>query len=138
MQLFYNPNLHRDSQQLIFDKKESRHIIKSLRKVINDKIRITNGKGFLYISKIIDADPNKCKVRIEDCTYHKNQSNDVHIAIAPTKRNERFEWFLEKATEIGVTKITPVICENSERKTVKIKRLERVLQSAMKQSLQYH
>src|SRR5699024_5991773 len=62
----------------------------------------------------------------------------LHMVVAPTKRNERFEWFLEKATEIGVTQITPLICAHSERQKIKLKRFNRVLQSAMKQSLQYY
>src|SRR5690625_4464324 len=138
MQLFYNPELNSTAQTVKFDKKESGHIIKSLRKVNGDKLHITNGKGHLFLSEITNQNPNKCTARIIDVSFHPLSKPKLHIAVAPTKQNQRFEWFLEKATEIGVSKITPLICKNSERRKVKLKRFRRVLQSAMKQSLQYH
>lgn len=138
MQLFYNPLLKNDDQNVTFDKKESGHIIKVLRKSEGDILHITNGIGYLFEGKIISANPNKCLVEITAITFHENLKYHLHIAIAPTKRNERFEWFLEKATEIGIHEITPLICEHSERKKIKIDRYERVIQSAMKQSLQFY
>lgn len=136
MQLFYNPDLNTDTQKVVFDKKESRHIIKVLRKVIGDKLHITNGKGVLYSAYIIDDNSNKCIAKVKSISHEEPLSYKLHIAVAPTKRNERMEWFLEKATEIGIAEITPIICEHSERKKVNLNRYERVLQSAMKQSLQ--
>lgn len=136
MQLFYEAELNENSQQVIFDKKESGHIIKVLRKQQGDLLHITNGKGHLFTAEIVDANHNKCIAAITDFIFKKAPSYKLHLAVAPTKRNERYEWFLEKATEIGIGEITPVICERSERKSIKTIRYERVLQSAMKQSLQ--
>lgn len=138
MQLFYNPHLDTATEFVKFDKKESGHIVKVLRKINGDKLYITNGKGYLYTAVIIDANPNKCLVKITASTYREPLPYDLHLAVAPTKMNDRYEWFLEKVTEIGVSRITPIICEHSERRQVKINRFERVLQSAMKQSLQFH
>lgn len=139
MQLFYNPELDNDTQQITFDKIESKHIVKVLRKKEGDKIFITNGKGTLFISQINIASDKKCLASIFN-RDQKKKSRDyyLHIAIAPTKNMDRLEWFLEKATEIGIDEITPIICENSERKIVKTERLEKILIASMKQSLQYH
>ncbi|NQX85361.1 MAG: 16S rRNA (uracil(1498)-N(3))-methyltransferase [Flavobacteriaceae bacterium] len=138
MQLFYNPNLSEDTQEFFFSKEESKHIIKVLRKKEGDTLNITNGKGWLFIAQIGIADFKKCTARIIQKTYFKNHNYKLHLAVAPTKMNDRFEWFLEKATEIGINSITPIICEHSERKVIKPDRFEKIIQSAMKQSLQYH
>lgn len=138
MQLFYNSELQTTDQKIVFDKKESGHIIKSLRKKAGDTLKITNGKGDLFTAKISDENSNKCRGKIVDHQYFEKPKYYSHVVVAPTKRNERFEWFLEKATEIGIDKITPIICDRSERKKIKLKRYQRVLQSAMKQSLQFH
>ena len=138
MQLFYNPKLAKNDKEIIFDKKESKHIIKVLRKSSNDNLLITNGKGFLFKAEITDPNHNKCKAQIIEETYFPPSDFHLHIAIAPTKKNDRFEWFLEKSTEMGIHKITPIICEHSERRKVNLDRFERIIQSAMKQSLQYY
>lgn len=137
MQLFYNAEITSKTTQVTFDKTESRHIVRVLRKNAGDTIYITNGNGQLFTSKIEIANDKKCLVfivNVENFTKHWNYY--LHIAIAPTKLNDRFEWFLEKATEIGVDEITPIICERSERKIIKTERMQRVIESAMKQSLQ--
>ncbi len=136
MQLFYNPRLDNSSTQFFFPSDESRHIVKVLRKKEGDELHITNGRGSLYTAKILEADIRKCKVQIIEEEKTIPKLHRLHLAVAPTKMNDRYEWFLEKATEIGIEEITPIICEHSERKTVKLERMERVLQSAMKQSLQ--
>ncbi len=139
MQLFYNPNLSKDTQQIVFDKAESRHIIKVLRKQTNDVLLITNGKGLVAKTSIESASDKKCIVKVISIdSKQKSRDYYLHIAIAPTKNNDRLEWFLEKATEIGIDEITPIICENSERKVVKLERLEKMVISAMKQSLQFY
>ena len=138
MQLFYSEQLTAETKTYTFPREESKHIIKVLRKSQEDKIYITNGKGYLFKTQIIDENPNKCKVAIQEQEYHEPRPYELHIAIAPTKLNDRFEWFLEKATEIGVSQITPLLCYHSERKTIKWERYNRILQSALKQSLQYH
>ena len=88
---------------------------------------ITNGKGLLFYAEINIANDKKCKVDITKVEkMPKAWKYSLHIAIAPTKMNDRFEWFLEKATEIGIDEITPLICENSERRIVKPDRLKKV------------
>ena len=137
MQLFYNPAISSEDKEVIFPKDESKHILKVLRKKEGDNLNITNGKGFLFSAEIIEANHNKCKAKITAVEQERDKKYHIHLAVAPTKMNDRFETFLEKATEIGLDKITPIICDHSERKVVKINRFERVLQSAMKQSLHY-
>jgi len=136
MQLFYNGSLDNSFKQFVFSSEESKHIVKVLRKNEGDKLHITNGKGYLFEAEILEANPKKCKAQIVSAKKTVARLHTLHIAVAPTKINDRFEWFLEKATEIGVTEITPILCEHSERKVIKGERLEKVLQSAMKQSLQ--
>lgn len=138
MQLFYSPNIDLASKRFIFDKDESRHILKVLRKKIGDELIITNGQGFAIKSKICTADNKKCEVEILEITKHKKAWDyHLHLAIAPTKNTVRYEWFLEKATEIGIDEITPIICGHSERKVLKTERLEKILETAMKQSLKF-
>lgn len=136
MQLFYSPDINSDSKQYTFSKEESKHIVKVLRKKEGDILSITNGKGYLFTVEIFIADTKKCLVQINTVDEYKKHNYKLHIAIAPTKMNDRMEWFLEKATEIGIDEITPVFCDNSERKIIKKDRFEKIIQSAMKQSLQ--
>lgn len=137
MQLFFNSNINETTQNITFDKLESKHIVRVLRKKESDFLKITNGKGFLFTAKIILANDKKCLAEIIEVEQQpKHWDYYLHIAIAPTKNNDRLEWFLEKATEIGIDEITPIICSNSERKIVKTERLQKIIQSAMKQSLQ--
>ena len=136
MQLFYNPRLDHSAAQFVFSSEESGHIVKVLRKKEGDILQITNGKGYLFEAKILLADAKKCKAQILSSTKKHRKMHWFHMVVAPPKNNDRFEWFLEKATEIGVDEITPIICEHSERKVIKQERMEKVIQSAMKQSLQ--
>ena len=136
MQLFYNPNITDIATSFTFDKEESKHIVKVLRKSVGDVLSITNGNGWLFDAEIINADLKKCLVNITTSKQQPKKDYKLHLAVAPTKMNDRFEWFLEKATEIGIDTITPILCDHSERKVIKLDRFEKVLQSAMKQSLQ--
>ena len=138
MQLFYNSNIKSNDKTFFFDKEESKHIVKVLRKKESDKIFITNGLGYLFESIIEVASEKKCEVKIIKETFQQPDTFYTHIAIAPTKMNDRLEWFLEKATEIGIHEITPIICDHSERKVYKIDRAEKIIQAAMKQSLHYY
>lgn len=139
MQLFFNPNIHKEITEITFDKTESRHIVRVLRKKMGDILSITDGKGNLFEVEIIMDNDKKCVGKIVSQTFHKkNRNYKLHMAVAPTKNNDRFEWFLEKATEIGIDEVTPIICKNSERKVIKKDRLEKIAISAMKQSLQYY
>lgn len=138
MQLFYNPELTEQSIQVTFSKDESKHILKVLRKSVGDELHITNGNGWLFVAKISIADIKNCVTDIVSKTFHPKKNYQIHLAVAPTKMNDRYEWFLEKATEIGIDSITPIICSHSERKTINPERFEKILLAAMKQSNQYY
>jgi len=138
MQLFYAPDIDVNNNEFIFDKEESKHIVKVLRKQESDILHITNGKGFLFISEITLASERKCVVKIVEHQFFEKHPYKIHMAVAPTKMNDRYEWFLEKATEIGFDEITPIICDHSERKIIKTERFDKILISAMKQSNQFY
>lgn len=135
MQLFYAPGIPPEASEYQFDKEESRHISKVLRKKEGDLVHLTDGKGRLYYGTIGMASVKSCQVIIDKIEEQPSRSYSLHMAVAPTKSNDRYEWFLEKATEIGIDEITPILCDHSERKIVKTDRFEKILQSAMKQSL---
>ena len=110
MQLFYNKDISKEDTQFTFDKTESRHIVKVLRKKDGDILHITNGKNELFTVKIILANDKRCLVEIVKTEVKpKPWSYKLHIAIAPRKNNDRLEWSLERATEIGIDEITPII-----------------------------
>jgi 16S rRNA (uracil1498-N3)-methyltransferase len=138
MHLFYTPDI--DNSVYTFGPDESKHAIRVLRLSNGDTIYLTNGKGSLFQARIIQADTKKCVVQVDNEYEHYNKrAYHLHIAIAPTKNMKRFEWFLEKVTEIGVDEITPLICDHSERRNLRNDRLNKVIEAAMKQSLKtYH
>lgn len=137
MQLFYTTNI--ENSLAIFNEDEARHIAQVLRRKVGDAMQLTDGKGNLYEGEIIDLGKKTCVVGIKSTieAYNKRPFH-LHIAIAPTKNIDRLEWFLEKATEMGIDEITPLICKRSERTVIKYERLNGILISAMKQSLQTH
>lgn len=136
MQLFFTDN---PESEIVLSKQESKHATKVLRKKEGDVLNFTDGKGSFYKAEIIVADTKKCRLQIISSEQKPKQHNyHLHIAIAPTKNMDRYEWFLEKATEIGVDEITPIICEHSERKAIKTERCNRILLAAIKQSLKFH
>jgi 16S rRNA (uracil1498-N3)-methyltransferase len=130
--LFYQPNI--TAGILNLDPEESRHAIKVLRRVKGDELHLTDGKGCFYISRITQDDPKKCGFEILEKKQVAKREYQIHIAIAPTKNADRIEWFVEKATEIGIDKISFILCQNSERKTINVERVEKIVISAMKQS----
>jgi 16S rRNA (uracil1498-N3)-methyltransferase len=138
MQLFYNPTISDASDFFSFDKEESKHIIKVLRKKDTDILFVTNGLGFLFETEITLASDTKCTVKIISIQQPTPPKYHLHLAVAPTKMNDRYEWFLEKATELGISEITPIICDHSERKQIKTDRFDKIIQSAMKQSNQFY
>ncbi len=138
MQLFYQENITETTTLFSFDTSESKHITKVLRKKEDDILHLTNGKGYLFTTKITDANPKKCIVKIIKSEQKPAKNYYLHLVVAPTKNNERYEWFLEKVTEIGVHEITPIICEHSERKIIKPERFKKIIQTALKQSLHYY
>lgn len=137
MQLFYNPTISEKDTSFVFDKEESKHIVKVLRKKERDILFVTNGLGYLFKTEITLASDSKCTITILSFEKEEPPKIQLHLAVAPTKMNERYEWFLEKATEIGIQEITPIICDHSERKVVKNDRFQKIIESAMKQSLHY-
>ena len=136
MQLFYDATLTPADTIFSFDKEESKHIIKVLRKKDGDILHVTNGLGYLFTTQITLASEKNCTVKITAIALQEPLNYQLHLAVAPTKMNDRFEWFLEKATEIGIAEITPVLCDHAERKHINLERLEKVIVSAMKQSNQ--
>ena len=133
MQLFFNPNIDEKTESFSFDKEESRHIIKVLRKKDSDILLVTNGSGLLFETQITLTSDNKCTVEVLSVKNAEKPKYRLHLAVAPTKMNDRFEWFLEKATEIGIQEITPIVCDRSERKVINRDRFEKIILSAMKQ-----
>ncbi|MEN9907580.1 MAG: hypothetical protein RLZZ540_721 [Bacteroidota bacterium] len=133
MQLFYNPNIDEQTEIFFFDKEESKHIIKVLRKKDGDILFVTNGLGYIFECEITLASDNKCTVKINAVEKKETPKFHLHLAVAPTKMNDRYEWFLEKATEIGVQEITPIICDRSERKIINKERFDKIILSALKQ-----
>ncbi len=140
MQLFYQPDFEQNATNIVFDANESKHMFKVLRKQVGDLIRVTNGRGLLAEGEISIITQKQCIVNVSGFEFEFKRKKDfyIHIAISPTKSNDRFEWFLEKATEIGIDEITPILTEHSERKKLKLDRGERVIQAAMKQSLKLY
>jgi len=138
MQLFHFPQATSQSTELSLEKEDTRHITKVLRKKVGDVVSITNGNGDLFDGTISQLTSNRCTLELQHIKYVPAPTPRLHIAIAPTKMNERMEWFLEKSTELGVSEITPLLCGNSERRAIKLDRFEKILVSAMKQSLQFH
>jgi 16S rRNA (uracil1498-N3)-methyltransferase len=132
MALFYCPNI---SNACVLPEEESQHAVKVLRLQAGESIIIIDGKGGYYEAEITLPHQKHCEFRIVKATQNIGKRNyRLHIAIAPTKNIERFEWFIEKATEIGIDEITPLLCRFSERKNIKNERLEKIIISAAKQS----
>lgn len=138
MHLFYTPDVTGNSCQL--DEEESRHCAKVLRLQRGDIVYLINGKGGFYKAGIVESHPKRTLLEIlEKSEEYGKRNHFLHIAVAPTKNIERLEWFLEKATEIGIDEITPVICDRSERRELKTERLLKIITSAVKQSIKaYH
>lgn len=138
MQLFFDSNFNTDQSKFLIEKEESNHILRVLRKNIGDILYITNGKGEASKVEISNIISKQCEVNILEKYTEPPLPYHLHIAIAPTKSSDRFEYFLEKSTEIGISQITPLLCDNSERKRLNLSRCEKIIQSAMKQSQRYH
>jgi 16S rRNA (uracil1498-N3)-methyltransferase len=131
--LFYAPAVSGSSHEL--DEEESKHCIRVLRLSRGDLVYLTDGLGHLFECTIVLADLKKCRLTVNrEIQAGADKGWRLHIAIAPPKNPERFEWFLEKSTEIGIDEITPLICDRSERRITKPERQEKLIISAMKQS----
>lgn len=132
MQIFYAPDITTHPE---LPQEEAGHAIRVLRLQEGDEVLITDGKGFFYKAAILQAHPKHCTVTLLNrWEQPRLWAPSIHIAVAPTKNMDRMEWFVEKATEIGIDAITCLNCRYSERKELKTPRLEKILVSAMKQS----
>ncbi len=138
MHIFYTPDLVAEVYTL--SEEESKHAVRVLRLQAGDEVVLVDGKGGYYQARILEANPKRTHLQIFKTQQEFGKRNHfLHIAVAPTKNIERLEWFLEKATELGLDEITPLICERSERKEVKTERLNKIISSAVKQSIKaYH
>ena len=136
MHLFYTPTIEPHHKEFMLSEDESKHAIRVLRLAVGEEITLVDGMGGWYEARILDAHPKRTTLSITQVVQqYEKSAYDLHIAVAPTKSMDRLEWFLEKATEIGIQEITPIISDRSERKEVKLDRLNKVAVSAMKQSL---
>ena len=133
MQLFFCENLALNTE-VILSQEESFHATQVLRMRSGDFIHLTDGLGHLFKGELLKVDSKKSLVRLVEELPLKPATTHLHIAIAPTKNIDRFEWFLEKATEMGIAEITPLLCRYSERKEIKPERLNKVIVAAAKQS----
>ena len=123
-------------QDIVLDEPSSKHIVQVLRMQQGEMLQLTNGKGDLFTVEISDDNRKKCIVIVRETKQVKPPGKEISIAISNIKNANRFEWFLEKATEIGVRHIIPIICERTEKTSFKADRLNNILVSAMLQSQQ--
>jgi len=137
-QRFYDPTLDKYSTFCKLDAIQSGHLCKVLRKSVGDKVEFTNGKGDLFYATVSLAHPKKSEVELSYLLSEALTENQITIAMALPKSMDRFEWFIEKATEIGIARIIPLTSRFSERKNLNKERAERILDSAFKQSLRLH
>lgn len=138
MQLFYTPNI--TIPYFTLCEQESQHCVKVLRMGVGEQITLTDGRGTLFTARITEPNPKKCVVEVLSHIdeFEKRHYNLV-MAVAPTKNSDRFEWFAEKATEVGIDRVIPIDCRHSERRVLKTERAQKVMTSAVKQSLKaYH
>jgi 16S rRNA (uracil1498-N3)-methyltransferase len=134
MHLFYHP--HIVNELFEFPAEESKHCVRVLRLKKGEIVHLADGKGTLFETQIVDDNPKKCRLQVtQTIEGYGKRDYTIHLAVAPTKNINRFEWFLEKATEMGIDRITPIICDHSERRNINHDRLNKVIIAAMKQSL---
>jgi 16S rRNA (uracil1498-N3)-methyltransferase len=140
MHLFYTPDIDPSHPQYFLSEEESKHAIRVLRLEVAGAVQLIDGRGGFYEAVIADAHPKRTILKITSVVTDFDKRNHyLHIAVAPTKNIERLEWFLEKATEIGIDEISLIISQRSERKEAKVDRLNKIVTAAIKQSLKaYH
>ena len=138
MDFFFHSELTAQNREIRLSPSESQHLSRVLRKQVGDTVGILNGVGGRASGSISYLDPKGSIVTLLEFEQFSPPAYTIHIAIAPTKSIDRFKWFLEKATEIGVSTITPIICQNSERRNIKWERLDKIVLSATKQSHQVY
>lgn len=133
---FYISEFEVSQKEIVLDEETSKHIVQVLRMHESEKINLTDGKGILITAEISDAHKKHCSVKVVDSRLITHDSRKITIAISLLKNSSRFEWFLEKATEIGVSEIIPLICERTEKEKFRYERMNSICISAMLQSQQ--
>ena len=133
---FYISQFDSSQKEVVLDEDTSKHTVQVLRMKEGEQLNLTDGKGNLITAEITDAHKKHCKVKVEDTRYKAQEARKVSIAISLLKNSNRFEWFLEKATEIGVSEIIPLICRRTEKEKFRVERMKGILISAMLQSQQ--
>lgn len=135
MRLFYNPDIE---STLSLPEEEAKHVSKVLRMEVGNELIVLDGKGNEFHCSIKELSKKTVKLSILNKTTHPKSVQSSHIVLAPTKNMDRIEWFVEKAVEIGIQEISFIQTKNSERKHLKLDRLQRIAISALKQSQQFH
>jgi 16S rRNA (uracil1498-N3)-methyltransferase len=133
---FYTAPIPPSDNIVVLNEENSKHIVQVLRMQNGKQIKLTDGFGNIFLAEITDAHKKKCTVKIIEKTKHEAPDHKVCIAVSPVKNNSRLEWFLEKATEIGITEIVLLMCERTEKQNIRLDRMKGILISAMLQSQQ--
>lgn len=137
MQLYYSPLISK-TEPFSLSEEESRHAISVLRHKLGDKLHIIDGKGQRMITEIISPNPKNTVLKYLETVVHNQAPSNLHIAISPTKSNDRIEWFIEKACEIGIGQITPLICQRTERAKINLERWNKIVVASCKQAQQLY
>lgn len=133
---FYKEDLDKTGAGITLDEATSKHMVQVLRMQPGNQLQLTNGKGKLFTVEIADNNRKRCAVKVLTEFHVPHPTSQITIAVSPVKNNTRFEWFLEKATEIGITEIIPLLCSRTEKSSLKMERMKTILVSAMLQSQQ--
>ncbi|MEO6734175.1 MAG: RsmE family RNA methyltransferase [Ferruginibacter sp.] len=133
---FYKEDINLATNEVVLDDETSKHVAQVLRMQNGEQLKLTDGKGKLFIAEITDNNRRKCAVKILSSTFQHVSEKKITIAVSLVKNAHRFEWFLEKATEIGANEIVPLICTRTEKQHFRIDRMKGILVSAMLQSQQ--
>jgi 16S rRNA (uracil1498-N3)-methyltransferase len=136
-QFYYKGELNA-ADELWLDEDTARHVLQVLRMQAGERIQLTNGKGYTAICKIVKAEKKKCSVIVEQVDFYKQKTSQLHLGVAFTKNSSRNEWLLEKASELGVSDIIPILATRSERERIRYERWNSILVSALLQSQQYY
>lgn len=136
MPFFYKENINAENKRVIFDEETSKHIVQVLRMRVGEFVQVTDGKGHLITAEITNDHKKKCEVKITDAGFEPRPVTKISIAISLLKNASRFEWFLEKATEMGIGEIIPLLCSRTEKQHFRYDRMKNICISAMLQSKQ--
>ncbi|MBL6964428.1 MAG: 16S rRNA (uracil(1498)-N(3))-methyltransferase [Bacteroidetes bacterium] len=133
--LYYEPDLNSESKIIVLNEEESHHLLKVIRTKKGEFVSVMNGKGLIARATVRDIANKKVYLNITDTLFYPEPKNRIHLAICPLKKREKLEWIIEKATEMGVSEISFVLSENTERSTFNINRFDKIIASSAKQSI---